>query len=356
MSSELIEPDRLPHAAHPRAMARLYGHAAQEQALLDALRSGRMHHAWLLTGDEGIGKASFAYRVARFMLAHADPEQAAQSATSLDVSLEHPVARKILAQSHPDLHLLRRVIRPDGKTISANIPVDNVRRIIDLFGTSAAAGGWRICIVDSTVDLDRAGANALLKLLEEPPKRCLFLIVAPALGQVLPTIRSRCRKLALAPLSVPDVVAAGAAALAGVGTPYDRAALTAAASLSQGSVRRALNAVDPETIALIQAVTARLDGLPELDPASILALAEDMAGKAGADDFAVMVDTVQAWLGRQVAARAGERPARLAPLAQVWETLGTAVREAASYNLDRRPLVITLFRDLAEAVKQSRAA
>ncbi len=356
MSSELIEPDRLPHAAHPRAMARLFGHATQEQAFLDALASGRMHHGWLLTGDEGIGKASFAYRVARFMLAHTDPKSAARSVTSLDVSPEHPVARKIMAQSHPDLHVLRRIIRPDGKTISANIPVDSVRRIIELFGSSAAAGGWRICIVDSTVDLDRAGANALLKLLEEPPRNCLFLIVAPAIGQVLPTIRSRCRKLAFGPLTPDEIVQAGEAALSAVNTPFDHKALAASASLAAGSVRRALNAVDPETIALIRAVTARLDALPDIDATSLLALAEDTAGKAGADDFAVMIDTVQAWLGAQVATRAAEPAARLAPLAEVWESLETAVREAASYNLDRRPLVITLFRDLAEAVRQSRGA
>lgn len=350
------EPDRLPSAPHPRETLALVGHDAQEQAFLEALRSGRMHHAWLLGGPEGVGKASFAYRAARFVLAAGDPAQRAMAAGNLAMPEEAPATRRIMAQSHPDLHLLRRTLKSDGKGYTSNIPVDAVRRVLDRFGASAAEGGWRVAIVDSAEDMDRSAANALLKLLEEPPPRALFLIVAHAPGRLLPTIRSRCRLLTFPALGEAEVAQAGRIALERMGVPFDDAALTRAASLADGSVRRALTYVDPETLALVEAVRARLDALPGIDLAALLALAEDVAGKAGERDFAVMMETVQGWLSDHLHAHAAAQPARLAPLAEVWEKLERAAREVETYNLDRRPLVMTMFHDLSDAVARSRAA
>lgn len=350
------EPDRLPNAPHPRDTLALIGHQRQEEALLTALRSGRMHHAWLLGGPEGVGKASFAYRTARFMLAEGDPLRRAEAAPDLAMPETESAARKIAAQSHPDLHLLRRIAKPDGKSFTSNIPVDLVRRIIDRFGSSAGEGGWRVAIVDSAEYLERNAANALLKLLEEPPPRCLFLIVAHAPGRILPTIRSRCRLLSFEPLGEDDVAQAGAIALERMRLPYDASALGRAAGLSEGSVKRTLTYVDPETLALVEAVRARLDALPAVDLTALLALGEDVAGRAGEADFAVMIETVQGWLGAHLHAHAGAGPARLAPLAEVWERLARAANEVEIYNLDRRPLVMSLFHDLSEAVSRSRAA
>lgn len=350
------EPDRLPNAPHPRETQAFIGHRLQEEALLTALRSGRMHHAWLLGGPEGIGKASFAYRVARFMLGAGDPLRRAEGAADLATPEEDGASRKIAAQSHPDLHLLRRIAKPDGKSFTSNIPVDLVRRVIDRFGSSAGEGGWRVAIVDSAEDLDRPGANALLKLLEEPPPRCLFLVVAHAPGRVLPTIRSRCRLLAFEPLAPDNVAEAARLALERMRLPYDPSALERAAALSDGSVKRALAYVDPETLALVEAVRARLDALPSIDLSALLALGEDVAGRAGEADFAVMIETVQGWLSEHLHAHAGAGPARLAPLAEVWERLARAAAEVETYNLDRRPLVMSLFHDLSEAVARSRAA
>jgi DNA polymerase-3 subunit delta' len=350
------EPDRLPIAPHPRETLALVGHEAQERAFLDALRSGRTHHAWLLGGPEGIGKASFAYRVARFMLAVGDPAARAKNAQSLAMPEGDPATRRVMARSHPDLHLLRRSLKPDGKSYTSNIPVDAARRVIDRFGASAAEGGWRICIVDSAEDMDRPTANALLKLLEEPPPRALFLIVAHAPGRLLPTIRSRCRLLSFEPLPPQQVVEAGRIALQRMEAPFDDSALVRAAGLSEGSVKRALTYVDPETLALVEAVRARLDALPQIDVPALLALAEDVAGKAGERDFGVMIETVQGWLSDHLHAHAAAQPARLAPLAEVWEKLHKAAREVETYNLDRRPLVISMFHDLSSAVARSRAA
>lgn len=351
------EPDRLPGAPHPRETQTLLGHGRCEQALLAALRAGRLHHAWLLGGPEGVGKASFAYRAARFMLASGDPAQRARTAADLAIAEDEPASRRIQAQSHPDLHILRRDLRLDGKPgVTSNIEIGRVRRVLDRFGSSAAEGGWRVCIVDSAEDMDRPSANALLKLLEEPPAKSLFLIVAHQPGRVLPTIRSRCRLLSFEPLDRAMLAQAAGQALVREGRALDESALARAASLADGSVRRALSYVDPRTLALVEAVRARLDALPTLDTGGLLELAESVAGKAGERDFAILADTVQIWLAAYLHGHAGEGARRLAPLAEVWEKLERAAREVEAYNIDRRPLVISLFHDLSAALGRSRAA
>jgi len=200
---------------HPRETLALHAHAEAEQAFLEAYRAGRMPHAWLIGGPRGIGKATLAYRMARFVFAHPAPPTAqngaqnapatAQNGPNLAPPPDHPVVRRIAAQGHPDLLALERVADEKGK-IPMFIPVDMVRKTIGFFGSTAGEGGWRVCIVDSADELNAAGANALLKILEEPPARCLLLVVTHAPGRLLPTIRSRCRRLSLRPLG-PDVVA-----------------------------------------------------------------------------------------------------------------------------------------------------
>ena len=187
---------------HPRATSELFGHAEAEQTLLDAYRGGRIPHAWLIGGERGIGKATLAYRMARFVLAHPDPAApAVQNAKSLAVPADHPVARRIAGQAHSDLLVLERVINEKTGKLFTVTRVDDVRRTVPFFGSTAGEGGWRVAIVDPLEDLNRDGENALLKVLEEPPPRALLLLVSHAPGRVLPTIRSRCRTLILRPLA-----------------------------------------------------------------------------------------------------------------------------------------------------------
>lgn len=348
------EPDRLPSVPHPRDTDHVIGHDEQEAAFLAAL-GARLHHAWLLGGPMGIGKATFAYRVARFMLSQDNPALI-NSQKTLSVSPAHHAVRKMRAGAHSDLAVLRRLVKPDGKGTTANIPVESVRRTLDMFGTTAAAGGWRICIIDSAEDLDRSGANALLKMLEEPPEKCLFLIISHAPGRLLPTIRSRCRLLTFRPLAEPDVVAAAMQALKAANAPSDLESLQRAATLAHGSVNRVLGLVNPETLALVDAVQARLNALPQVDYDAIMSLGEDVAGRAGETDFAIVMETILDWLSACLATHAHTGAARLAPLAEVWENLTRAARDAETYNLDRRPLVLSMFRDLSDAVRRSRAA
>ena len=251
-------------APHPREAQQLFGHSEAEQELLQAYRSGRMPHAWLIGGPEGIGKATLAYRMARFVLAHPDPDaEAVKAAQSLTVPPDHSAARHIVAQAHSDLLVLERTVGDNGK-LRTEIAVADVRRTISFFGSTAGAGGWRVCIVDSVDELNRFGTNALLKILEEPPAKSLLLLVSHVPGQVLPTIRSRCRRLLLRPLHPDDVVRAATTALGRAGEDNE---LRHAAALADGSVARALALFDGPTLALHDGVAALLARLPEIDPA-----------------------------------------------------------------------------------------
>jgi DNA polymerase III subunit delta' len=240
---------------HPRQTLPLYGHSGAEQAFLDAYRAGRMSHAWLIGGPRGVGKATLAYRMARFVFAYPEPSApSGQKAAHLTLPPDHGVARRVAAQGHPDLLALERVEDDKGK-VPMFIPVDMVRKTIGFFGSTAGEGGWRVCIVDSADELNAAGANALLKILEEPPARSLLLVVSHAPGRLLPTIRSRCRHLALRALEPEDVARAAADALQ---RDADDAEIKAAAAASDGSVSRALDLLAGTALAVRERVTAML--------------------------------------------------------------------------------------------------
>ena len=235
MSPAADEPEEAPP---PRLTDALYGHADAEAALLAAYRGGRVPHALLLVGPKGIGKATLAYRFARFVLAHPDaaaPE--VQAATSLAVDPEHPVARRMAAQAQADLLVIERTANEKGN-LRQQIAVDDVRRTVAFFGATAGEGGWRVAIVDAVDELNRSGANALLKVLEEPPERALLLLVCHSAARVPATLRSRCRIVTLRPLAPAEVAAALAAA---VGRAPSDPQIQAAAAAAEGSVSRALD-------------------------------------------------------------------------------------------------------------------
>jgi DNA polymerase-3 subunit delta' len=344
------EPDRLEGAPHPREQFVLFGHAEGEQAFLEGLRGGRLHHAWLIGGPQGIGKATLAYRVARRLLALSAGEGSQLS--SLDVDAGSSAAKQMAALSHPNLAVLRRSPSTEKKAASATIPVEAVRRALSVFNSTAADGGYRICIVDSAEDLTIASTNALLKVIEEPPPRSIFLIVSHAPQRLLPTIRSRCRRLLLRPLAASDV----RAAVRSLGPPWsevDTSLLDDAIELGEGSVRRTLEMLDADKLSFVADLTMVLDALPALEPRKVLALAENLARRDAEEDYELALDTVQRWLSRRLHAQAGQGVQRLAPLVEVCDKVGRSAREVDVYNLDRRPLVLALFDDLAEAVRRT---
>src|SRR5215469_4184811 len=256
--------ERDPEVPHPRLNPDLIGHETAEKDYLAAWSGGRIAHAWLIGGPPGIGKATLAYRMARFALAHPNPAApAVQAATSLKVPAEAPAARRIAGQAHPDLLVLERTAGDSG-ALRTVITVEQVRRTVGFFGSTAGEGGWRICIVDAADELKYPeGSNALLKVLEEPPARSLFLLVSHAPGRLLPTIRSRCRRLTLRPLAQGDVAKAASIAL---GADADDPAIAAAAAGARGSVSRAIASAGGPMLAFREKVAQLLRALPAHDP------------------------------------------------------------------------------------------
>lgn len=348
MSARANEPQL--ETAHPRETTELRGHAAAELALLDGYRSGRMAHAWLLGGPKGIGKATLAYRMARFVLAHGDPSlPAVQRSSTLAVDSAHPVARQIAAGAHGGLLTLERTLNDKG-VLRSVITVDETRETISFFGSTASAGGWRVCIVDTVDELNPNAANALLKVLEEPPQRSLFLLVSHAPARVLPTILSRCRKLMLRPLAPSDVAEVLAQATQ---EPADAPALVAAANAADGSVARAVTFLGGGALKLHERTTQLLEKLPAVDPRELHALGDAIGGTDRAT-LAAFTDGVDRWIGARVGmeSRAGTADlARLARLAEVWEKINRVARDTEAYNLERKPLVFSVFGWLAEATR-----
>jgi DNA polymerase-3 subunit delta' len=225
------------------------------------------------------------------------------------------------------------------------IPVDMVRKTIGFFGSTAGEGGWRVCVVDSADELNAAGANALLKILEEPPARSLLLVVSHAPGRLLPTIRSRCRRLALRALEPGDVAQAAADALQ---REVDDAEIKAAAAASDGSVSRALDLLAGTALAVRERVNAMLAALPTVNPRDLHALGDSLGRDEAA--FTAFVDTVRDWLSARITVAAAE-PRRLDRMAEVWEKLNATARDVTDYNLERKPLVFNVFDWLAAATR-----
>ena len=326
----------------PRETTVLFGHDGAEREFLSVYRSGRVPHAWLIGGEPGIGKATLAYRIARFVLARPDPSRAS-AADTLALDPAHRTVRRVAVNAHPDLLALERTPGDSGKMRTV-ITVEQVRRLATFFGSTAGEGGWRVSIVDSADELKHPeGSNALLKMLEEPPPRSLFLLVSHAPGRLLPTIRSRCRRLALRPLGQGDVVMAASTAL---GADADDPAIAAAAAAARGSVSRAIALAGGPMLALREKVAALLSALPSTDPRTLHALGDELDRDRGL--LEVFVGAVRDWLSGRLDTEAGNLT-RLARTADLWERLNRSARDVEVYNLERKPFVFTIFGLLAEA-------
>ena len=345
--SDAQERDDEHEVLRPRETSALFGHDEAEQTLLESYRHGRIPHAWLIGGPPGIGKATLAYRLARFVLAHPDPKaKTVQQAATLALDPQHPVARRVAAQAQGDLLVLERTINEQTGKLYTVIRVDDVRRSIPFFGSTAGEGGWRIAIVDAVDDLERPSANALLKVLEEPPARTLLLLLSHSPGRELPTIRSRCRRLLLRPLPAAEVAHALAAA---TGRATDAADVAIAAAAADGSVARALGLLDGPALALRKRVFELFAQLPNPDPNALHALGDALGGN-DPQTLESFIDLVNGWLSARLETEANQMP-RMARVASAWEKVNRAAREVETYNLERKPLVFAVFGLLAEAAR-----
>jgi len=268
---------------------------------LDAWHSGAMHHAWLLAGPRGVGKASFALAAAQRVLAEAAGPPV--ELPGIQTPEDHPVGRLVVAGSHPDFRLLERVENKSGTGLARNISVDQVRDLGDLFSVTPALSPWRAVVVDSVDDLEASAANALLKMLEEPPANCLFLLVSHVPGRLLPTIRSRCRRLEFQPLG-DDAMTSVLEQELPESSAAERAKLV---PLANGSVARALTYASLDLGPIeSQALAILRDG--DRDNAKRSKLAQAMAGKAAADRYAAFLDMAPSLIARE--ARKLDGPAR----------------------------------------------
>ena len=270
------------------------------------------------------------------------------AATSLDVASDHHTARQITAGTHGGLLTLERT--PNDKGVMRTvISVEQVRETVPFFGSTSAGEGWRICVVDTVDELNGNAANALLKIIEEPPPRSLFLLVSNAPGRVLATIRSRCRMLRLGPLAPDDIVAAASDALGD--TAFDRNALAAAAVVAEGSVARAIALAADDSLTLQRRTAELLETLPHIDQRALHALG-DAVGSRDRAALSAFVDGTERWIVEQFCAGdPNARLGRLARLAEVWDKVARDARDTEAYNLDRKSLVFSVFGALAEVTR-----
>ena len=328
-------------APHPRQVFAYEGGEAVETAFLESMRRGRLHHAWLLTGPEGVGKATFAYRAARRLLG-ARPDAAFGL---LGASPDDPVSRQVASRSHPDLMVLERET-DDGKA-RKYIPVDDARRLPEFFSKAPASAPYRVAIIDTADDMNINAANALLKTLEEPPTRGVLFLVSHSPGGLIATIRSRCRRLAFAPWS-DERVQAFLQARAGL-TFEDAARLT---RMARGAPGRALRLAEDGALQADAVAHEILQRLPDADEAALLAVADSFRGAEGLKRFEMLFDR----LADQVHAMA-ERSVEEGPApdidrwARVWESLSGMPRDVEAVNLDRADAFFTMIGRLRGAAR-----
>lgn len=325
-------------APSPRANPLLLGHDAAEATLLDALMGGRMHHAWLITGPDGVGKATLAYRFARRLLAGRPAEP------TLEMAPTDPVFRRVAAGSHADLLVIERGINEKTKRMRTQIAVDDVRKVGGFLSLTPAEGGWRVVIVDGAEELNQASANALLKTLEEPPPRAILLLTCSAPGRLPPTIRSRCRRLRLDALDDATM----SRLLAEYLPALDADQRDRLATLAEGSPGRALVMAAEEGLKIAALVDQVLADLPNLPPTR----GYDIADALGRSDtgFATFMDLLTAGIAAAVreAARGRadpeqERLVALRPLAawgEVWQGLSRLRDETERFSLDKRQAIV----------------
>jgi len=324
---------------HPRDVYDAQGLEGPEAAFLESLSRGRLHHAWLLTGPEGLGKATFAYRVARRLLgAAADPAHGL-----LGSKIDDPVSRQVAARSHPDLMVLERET-DDGKA-RKSIPVDEARRLPEFFAQTPASAPYRVAIIDAVDDLNVNAANAVLKTLEEPPERGVLLLVSHSPGRLLATIRSRCRRLAFPPLEGGAVAA----------ILQERADLnfedaTRLARMAHGAPGLALRLASVGALEVDAAAHEILRSLPRTDDAALLALADKFRGAEGQERFELLFSRLAEQVHDMATgqALAGEGVG-LDRWAQAWELLTRLPGEAEALNLDRADAFFTAMRELRAA-------
>lgn len=301
----------------------LFGHAAAEAAFLSAQRSGRLHHAWLIEGPSGIGKARLAERIAAYLLGARGPE-----AAPFDATADDPVMRAILAGNHPDMNVQRRELNDKGK-LAQDITVEQIRQVSQFFSMKPAMGGWRVGIVDAIDEANRNSANALLKTLEEPPAQSILLLINHRSRPILPTIRSRCRVIQLSVLTEADCDLA----LEAAGAPRE------ASKLARGRPGLGIRLSAPGAMTAASAARELIKAMPRPSDKQISSALN--AASNGAEAELAFRDEVLEW----VAMRAEKDPRA----AKVWLGLAKLSGDAETLNMDAAQVASKIIAAMQEA-------
>ena len=337
-AGDLLESDRVEGQAHPRDTYELIGQNAALARAAKAIRSGLPPQAWLIAGPPGIGKATLAYRIARYLLRYG---ASAEGPDDLTVPPNDFVSRQIAARAHPGLLVLKRQVNERTGKLKSVLEVDEVRRLGSFFGMTAGAGGWRVAIVDSADDMNDNAANALLKVLEEPPPKGLLILISHAPGRLLPTIRSRCQRLDLRPLE-DKVLEDALAHLLPDASAEDRAALV---KICEGSLGLALRLAGEEGLELARAADSLLEAR-QADVPVLMALAERV-GRAQ-DGLLHFGEFLSQALSRRIRARA-QNGARDGRSVELWERIVALYARAVGLHMEPRQTVLSSAREIAAA-------
>ena len=369
--------DQIEGAPHPSQTQHLVGQERAEADLLDAFNSQRLHHGWLVTGPKGIGKATLTWKFAKFLRATpaAGGEQglfgdAPDLAISLDISPDHPVSRRILAQSEPGILGITRGYDEKRKKFRQAISVDDVRTVKSFFSMSSSDGGKRVVIIDCAEDMNASAANAVLKVLEEPPRETYLFLISHQPAQLLPTIRSRCRTIDLRPLN--DTHFFEALNAAGIDTESlgdeEKRHLI---NLSNGSVGEAIRYINLNGLQYYEMILDILGSFPDLNTSKTSALADSLSGAAKAREFDVFLSVLDKVLHRlarhsldmsELLSRATEKetavfselcktPAAARHWADAAQSVSDRTRHGQAVNLDPAALILDTFLKLETCAK-----
>ena len=343
-AQESVETDRVEGAPHPRETTRLVGQDAALGVVSRALRGRRPPQAWLICGPPGVGKATLAYRIARYLLAYG---ATGRGPADLSVPPNDVASVQVAAGSHPGLLVLKRGLNPETGKLMGVLGVEEMRRLNGFFGMTSGAGGWRVVIVDTADDMNEKAANALLKLLEEPPSRSMLLLLSNTPGMLLPTIRSRCQRLSLRPLNEDDTAGELARLLADM-SANERQSL---ARLAGGSIGAALRLASGEGVALAQEAVRLIDKTGESDVPSLFALA-DKLGRI-TDGLDMLGDFLVQTLTDRIRARAIAGQPQMNKWVDALERLRRSFARTDVLHLDPRQTLLSAARELNTTARRA---
>lgn len=354
----LPESDRTAGLPPPRQQTRLFGHADAARSLASAARSGQLHHAWLISGPKGVGKATLAWHFARALLAHGR----AACPDDLDVDPAHQAARLLGGLAHPDATVLRRPWDSDNKRFKADLPVDEVRRLKGFFSRHPSLAEVQVAIVDCADDMNVQAQNALLKILEEPPKAAILLLLSHAPGQLLPTIRSRCRTLALRPL--PAAAMHEALRHLVPDAPPDQ--LEVASVLAEGAPGEAAVMITAGVTGVYRDAAALLETLPRLHHATLHGFADRTVKQLAERTVPQVCSLLSLLMQRHLRCQMGTatplgfeqgvfaRMGQAIPAADwstLWSALQAAGQRAENLNQDKKQFVLNAFYSIESAIR-----